>query len=416
MKLRERQKRVSNDIKQEDKKAVINLIDTPASALNESNAYSSNIKQEDTKNDSSLMQQDDRFEEGKDYFYRCDICKKRMPNLKSVLQHRNSTHNIKPSSGRIIKDINTEPDMHDPNFYCRSCKVIYKDRRKYRNHLRLVHFMVLKTIFKSGSPRSTIVPDPDDPSLHCRACDSTYAQRSFYRQHCRYKHGMTSVKFGAARSKPDGIADTYCKICDVRLGSKSSYRYHLFSIHKVNWRLNRQKSKDIAPDVNDPNFYCCACERKLSCKGSFKAHLQAVHAIYLSAPKKIDLEPDTDDPNNNCRACEKNYISRGNYRKHLRLVHHMDLPRLKRNVNLGSLPDPNDPHHYCSVCKKPYGTRTKYRIHCKSTHFMLLDFYSISNPNAIIDINHPELYCAQCEYSYSTKFGFKRHLNQVHNI
>ncbi|KAL9547872.1 hypothetical protein PS6_006901 [Mucor atramentarius] len=347
MKLRDRQKRVSNDIKQEDSKAGIALIDTPSSTFNESSAYSFNIKQEDTKNDSSLQQQDDRFEEGKDYFYRCDICKKRMPNLKSVLQHRKSIHNVKPSSRRISKDINTEPDVHNPNFYCRPCKVNYKDRKIYRNHLRIVHFMVLKTILKSKSPRSTIVPDPDDPNLHCRACDSTYAHRSSYRQHCRYKHGMTSVNFGAVRSKPDGIADTYCKICDMRLASKSSYRCHLFAIHKVDWRLNQQKSKDIAPDVDDPNFYCCACETKLSWKGSFRLHLMAVHAIYPSAPKKIDLEPDTNDPNNNCRACKKNYTSRGNYRKHLRFVHYMDLRPLNRNVNLGSLPNPNDPHHYC---------------------------------------------------------------------
>ncbi|KAG1100687.1 hypothetical protein G6F42_017624 [Rhizopus arrhizus] len=274
--------------------------------------------------------------------------------------------------------------------------------------------MVLKTILKSKSPRSTIVPDPDDPSLHCRACDSTYSHRSFYRQHCRYKHGMASVKISIARSKPDGIADTYCKICDVRLGSKQSYKIHLLTIHKVDWRLNQQKSKNM-PDVNDPNFYCCACEKKLSCKGSFRLHLIAVHAMYLSAPKKIDLELDTDDPNNNCRVCEKNYSSKDTYRNHLRLVHHMALPPLRRNVNLGRQPDPNDSHHYCSVCKRSYGTRAKYRTHCKAAHFMLLDYYSICNPNAMIDINYPTFYCAQCERSYSIKAFPRKHLRRVHN-
>ena len=58
MKLKDKQKRVSNDIKQEDKKSVINLINTPSSTFIESNAYSFNIKQEDTKNDSSLLQQE----------------------------------------------------------------------------------------------------------------------------------------------------------------------------------------------------------------------------------------------------------------------------------------------------------------------------------------------------------------------
>ncbi|KAL9537719.1 hypothetical protein PS6_011700 [Mucor atramentarius] len=415
IRLRDKPKRVSNDIKQEDTKAVINLIDTPSSTFIESDAYSFNIKQEDTKNDSSLQQQDDRFEEGKDYFYRCDICKKRMPNLKSVLQRRKSIHDVKPSSRRTIKDIDTEPDMHDPNFYCRSCKVIYKDRNKYRYHLRNVHFMILKTIPTRKLSQSTILPDPDDPNLYCKVCDSTYAHKPSYKQHCRYKHGMASVKIGIARSKPDGIADTYCKICDLRLGSKQSYRYHLFSIHKIDRRQIYQKPENM-PDVNDPNFYCCACERKLANRHSFRTHLKLMHSIYLSAPKKTSVEPDTDDPNNNCRACEKNYASKALYWRHLRLVHHMDLPPLKSNINLGSQPNQNDPHHYCSVCKKSYETRTKYRIHCRTTHFMLLDYYSISNPNAIIDINHPEHYCAQCEYSYNTKAYFKKHLRRVHNI
>ncbi|KAL7329108.1 hypothetical protein PS15p_212307 [Mucor circinelloides] len=416
MKLRDRQKRVSNDIKQEDTKAGINLIDTPSSMFNESSAYSFNIKQEDTKNDSSLLQQDDRFEEGKDYFYRCDMCKKRMPNLKSVLQHRNSTHNVKPSSRQTIKDINTEPDVHDPNFYCRSCKVIYKDRNKYRYHLRNLHFMVLKMISKYKKTQNTILPDPDDPNLYCKVCDYTYCHKLSYRNHCRYMHGMTSVKFGTAKSKPDGIADTYCKICDLRLSTKQSYKSHLFSVHKIDWRQIYQNPENM-PDVNDPNFYCCACERKLASKKGFKTHLLLIHSIYPSTPKKVNLKPDIDDPNNSCRVCEKNYISRHTYRNHLRLIHHMDLPRLKRNVNLGSLlPDPNDPHHYCSVCKKPYGTRSKYRFHCKIVHFMLLDHPSISNPNATIDINHPDLYCAQCEYSYNTKAYFKKHLRRVHNI
>jgi len=58
MKLRDRQKRLLDNIKQEDSKAGIVRIDTPSSTFNDSSAYSFNIKQEDTKNDSSLLQQD----------------------------------------------------------------------------------------------------------------------------------------------------------------------------------------------------------------------------------------------------------------------------------------------------------------------------------------------------------------------
>jgi len=93
IKLRDGQRRFSNDIKQEDHKPDLTLINASSSAFNEPNAYSFNIKQQDAKNDSSLIQQDgkttrsvyreitliaspiDEFE-GKDYYYCCAMYKK----------------------------------------------------------------------------------------------------------------------------------------------------------------------------------------------------------------------------------------------------------------------------------------------------------------------------------------------------
>ncbi|KAL9547773.1 hypothetical protein PS6_006961 [Mucor atramentarius] len=242
MKLRDRQKRVSNDIKQEDTKAGITLTNTSSTTVDVSNTWIRDIKQEDTKNDSSLSQQDGRFEE-KDYFYRCDICNQRMPNLKSVLQHRVSAHNVNHSTTRIIKDVSTEPDIHDPNYYCKSCEKRYDCKKVYRNHLRAAHFMVLKTLLKRAIPQTIIVPDPDDPNLYCRTCDYTYARKASYKEHCRYRHGMKSVKFDTALSKSDGITDTYCKRCDMRSVNKTAYKKHLFAIHKIDWRLVQQKPK-----------------------------------------------------------------------------------------------------------------------------------------------------------------------------
>ncbi|KAL9538932.1 hypothetical protein MBANPS3_010570, partial [Mucor bainieri] len=68
-----------------------------------------------------------------------------------------------------------EPDIHNPNFYCKSCESRYKDMYAYRQHLRFVHYMVLKRIPRWKAPRNDIVPDPNDPNLYCRACDHTYA-------------------------------------------------------------------------------------------------------------------------------------------------------------------------------------------------------------------------------------------------
>ncbi|EPB83839.1 hypothetical protein HMPREF1544_09413 [Mucor circinelloides 1006PhL] len=415
MKLRNRKKRVLGNVKQEEQKADTALNSTSSFTVDELSSCDVHIKQEDTKNDNSSLKQNDGF--GKEgYYYRCDICKQRMPNAISVLQHRKLIHNVKRTCPSMIKDINTGPDVHDPNFHCKPCKVDYNDRRGYRQHLKYTHYMVLKPMPKYRSLQSTIAPDPDDPNLYCRACDYTYASKKIYSEHCRCTHGIRSVKIRTRRAKPDGIIDTYCKPCDMRLSSKQSYKNHLFCIHKVDWRLNQQKSKDITPDINDPNFYCCACEKKLSNKSSFTIHLMTVHAIYLSAPKKTSLEPDINDPNNNCCACQKSYSCRNDYRRHLRYVHLLALPPLRGNVNLKSFPNPNNPHLYCSVCKRSFMTRKLYRSHCKKVHYMVLDHFSITNPNAMIDINHPDLYCAQCDHSYSEQSYFRRHLRTVHNI
>ncbi|KAL9545231.1 hypothetical protein PS6_008338 [Mucor atramentarius] len=385
------------------------------SVVNELITCNVGIKQEDTKKDNSLLQQDGGFN-GKDYYYCCDRCSQTSPNLKSVMEHRASVHNVKSGKGSMVKDINVEPDVHDPNFYCKSCKVSYTNKRRYRHHLKAVHYMVLKTMRLGKIPQNTNTPDPDDPNLYCRGCDYTYAEKRQYKRHCRYTHGVTSVKFAGRTFTQDGIIDTYCKPCDMRLSSMQSYKKHIFAIHKSDWRPMYQKPKNIAPDVDDPNFYCCACEMKLTSKRNFRFHLMRVHSIYQSAFKKPSLEPDIDDPNFYCRACQKNHPSRSKYRAHLRYVHQLALLPVKRNASPEKLPNPNDPHNFCSVCKESWKKRTQYRRHCMHVHFMALDHYSIFNPNAMIDINHPTLYCAQCERSYSTKLSFRTHLWRIHNI
>jgi len=58
MKLRDRQKRISTDIKQEDTKAGISLTNASSTTVDVLNTWiRDSIKQEDTKNDSSSPQQ-----------------------------------------------------------------------------------------------------------------------------------------------------------------------------------------------------------------------------------------------------------------------------------------------------------------------------------------------------------------------
>ncbi|KAL9543318.1 hypothetical protein MBANPS3_008172 [Mucor bainieri] len=414
MKLRDRGKRVIGNIKQEDQKPALTMADSLAFIPTDTSNVNITVKQEDTKEDKQLLQPNSEF--GKDCYHRCDICEMKLANLKSVLEHRTSIHHVGNHYNYTrIKHTDIEPNIHDPNFYCKGCERSYKDIGVYRQHLRQVHYMAFKPILRWSAPRNDLVPDPDDPDLYCKACDRSYKRKQTYTAHCRYKHGMKSIKFANQSSESSNTTDSYCQVCDRRLSNMNSYRQHLFAIHKVDSRPLQRKQKDILPDVNDLNFYCRSCEKKFTSKRCFRHHLKLVHSIFPSAPRKNSrLKPNVNDPNNYCRACQKTYSTRGTYRTHLLLVHQMTYPTLKGNANRTDLPDPYDPDHHCSVCKKTYASSAAYRKHCKSVHSMTLNHASIVNPDAQINIDDPNSYCAQCELSHKKPNDFRKHLRRVH--
>ncbi|KAL0138437.1 hypothetical protein V8B55DRAFT_1576602 [Mucor lusitanicus] len=412
MKLRNRTTRVVSDVKQEDCKPAPNATGKSLSILgSDASSYNLVIKQEDAKDDTALLEQYGSEFGAKEYRYR-------MPNRTSVLEHRFSIHNIKPRISRIIKDVNVEPDIHDPNFYCKSCEQGYINRHLFRDHLRATHFLALKKLPTHAAPLNGILPDPDDPKFYCKACNHTYKRKGIYKRHCRFKHGVASIKSaGQKRNISSNIVDTYCQACDRRFASTNIYRRHLVFIHQVDRTAIQQKQNDIVPDADDPNFYCGSCNKKLRDKDSFREHLKQTHSIFPSAPRKQSLcIPDVDDPNNYCRACEKTYSHKSTYRTHLLVVHRMTLPKLKKLANRIDLPDPHNPDHYCSVCKKSYAPLSLYRRHCRHVHFMAFCYDPIVNPNAKIDINDPDFFCEQCEHFFSRRSTFRLYLARVHSI
>ncbi|KAG1123516.1 hypothetical protein G6F42_010478 [Rhizopus arrhizus] len=417
MKLRDRKKRVLSNVKQEDHKFDFTVTETTSTSIvaNDINTCDLNIKQEDTKKYSDLLQQNDKFG-NKDYYYRCEICKERMSSLKSVLEHRRSIHKIKQMGRTVVKNIEMEPDIHNTNFYCQSCEIAFDSKALYRPHLRRIHYMTLKPMSKWKTPQGSILPDPDDPNLYCKICKHTYKNKSNYKSHCLYLHWVKSVKFPDQRPPLDITADAHCESCDRRFATKYIYRKHLAAIHRVDWKLIQQKSIDALPDANDSSFYCRSCQKTMANKYSFRIHLKLLHSIHQSVPKKASLTPDVDDPNNYCKSCQRTYSSRGRYCVHLRSARQMALSSLRVKVNGEDLPDPYSPHNHCSVCKKSWKARRNYRYHCKTVHFIEVRHSSISNPNATIDINHPKFYCAKCQHTYTSKSNFRKHLRRVHSI
>ncbi|OAC98430.1 C2H2-type zinc finger transcription factor [Mucor lusitanicus CBS 277.49] len=369
MKLRNRKEWVLGNIKQEDQKLGIALGDASSSIVNRPTMSGVNLKQEDTKEHEKLLKQRLLSECGKaDYYYRCEMCNAKMESLRSVLEHRKSVHNIdanRSTNRRKIKHIDEEPDVYDPNFYCRLCEKGYLRIADYRVHLRNAHFMALKPLpIWKPPPTNSSVPDPDDPNLYCKACNHKYKSKQYYKSHCQFIHGLAPTESDHPQSVPAAMKDvsTYCQLCDRYFSTKENYCQHRLNIHKVIERptkIQKPKGSNTVPDVDDPNFYCRPCDKTLAHKNSFRTHLKLVHSIFQSAPRnKSSIKPDIEDPNNFCRACQKTYPSRRKYRAHLCLVHHMILTPLASNTNLKELPDPLNSDYYCRVCARQKLTST----------------------------------------------------------
>ncbi|KAL0141245.1 C2H2-type zinc finger transcription factor [Mucor lusitanicus] len=395
MKLRNKKKRALGNIKQEDCKPTT-LINTQSSTTEVANTstFDLAVKQEDSKDHKVLLKQQSK-----------------LPNLKSVLEHRKSNHINRYCKSTQVKNLDKEPDVHNPDFYCSSCEKGYINKYAYRIHLRKVHYMVLKRLHNRITPKIDITPDPNDPNLHCRVCDFTYKNKYYYKEHCRYTHALNPTESASQASSSRSLKDTYCQTCEKRLSNIQNYRNHLFAVHKIDIRQPQQRRNDILPNANDPDFYCHSCEKKMGNRAAFIQHLRRVHSIFKSARPQTGLKPDVDDPNNYCSACQKMYSSKDKYRVHLRIVHRMILPSLRGSVNHKQLPDPYNRDCYCS-----YAQMKTYRRHCKEAHFMTLEHSSIVNPNAEINVNDPDLYFSPCERSFSKKLAFKQHLARVHSI
>ncbi|KAL9537071.1 hypothetical protein PS6_011777 [Mucor atramentarius] len=313
MKLRNRQRHISNDIKQGDHRPYFTRSSASSSTVNKTGPYSLDATQRDAKKGNSLFQQDDQFN-GKDYYYRCDRCRQTSPNLKSVMEHRASVHNVKSRKGSMVKDINVEPDVHDPSFYCESCKVSYTDKNRYRQHLKTVHYMVLKTMRLGKALQNTNTPDHGDLNLPCRACDPTYAGKATHKQDCRHAHEIVFAK-----------PYRRCKLCKMDLSEEASYKEHLYDIHNMDCRLPHQTLQDVLPNFNDPNYYCPPCNRSLPYESSFLWHLEWVHAMYTAGPRKLVPVPNINDDNNYCRLCQCYYPCKKEYRLHLDVIHSIPL-------------------------------------------------------------------------------------------
>ncbi|GAN11640.1 hypothetical protein MAM1_0768d11218 [Mucor ambiguus] len=343
-----------------------------------------------------------------------------------VALHSNSVHNIKRF--KKIKDINVEPDINDPNNYCKSCESQYKSRIMYRTHLKRIHHMMLQSLLKLKHKfeKTGIAPDPEDQNAYCCSCDRFYQNMVCYRRHLKAVHKMTPMQLKHKRrtrransiKNPNIVPDYYdpnlhCSSCNQTYGSKKQYRTHCAGVHGLRARSKPQKG--CLPDANDLNNYCKACDYTYANKRGYRYHCYRVHG--LKPPKFVnpDAIPDINNPYNYCKTCDKRYVARRHFKLHLRVVHKIQEDALVvPTSSCNKQPNIDDQDNYCCCCEKKFATKHSYGRHLFRKHEITRQ--TPRKDELLPDVDDPNNYCRVCQKNYRSKGDYRIHIQNTHQV
>ncbi|GAN01961.1 hypothetical protein MAM1_0014c01398 [Mucor ambiguus] len=421
---------------------------------NENNESDDNFIKVETAEDYKKLSHVEFINE--EHYHYCNLCNSKMPNLKSVLDHFEVAHNMDQFRCSSFKHVEMEPDVHDPNHYCKTCEKTFSSYPKYRQHLIFTHHIVFKPMQQaphssnvidistdqllrcplckvshqnkraydqhltqyhnvnllrlSMTSNMNVLPDWNDPNLYCPSCITTFNTEQAFKFHCRNIHYMKSPGKFPNKGLPDiNDPNHYCKVCNITFMSRKMYANHCRYPHGMKLR-KLFAFPDLTPEMSSPDHYCQTCDKFYSSKQSYQKHLVHVHHMSLQS-SNASIEPDVNDPNFYCRPCDKTMRSQYRFKKHLSLIHSVGQPGRKAAIRK-TKPDPDDPNHYCRVCKKTYASKSSYRFHVRSQHGVKPR--PKKDHSLLPDPLDPNFYCRVCKHSFKALLGYRRHCQHVH--
>lgn len=385
----------------------------------------------------------DRYElNGREYFYKCRLCTELRTTLKSILDHQKTVHHYTYIS-RTYKHIELEPDIRDPNLYCRVCETKYPTYALFQKHLKTIHLIIDEsnrlwknlTVNRMKMKKNSL--DIDDSNYFCSLCKKSYDTRKRYVQHLANYHKMKRVR-KVRKIEIDDPAlvpnffdpNFYCNYCDRSFSSKHRFYCHCEVIHHLEIPVKGY------PDLEDPNFHCKICNVYSPDKTTFWEHCLSLHLRkFVGRTKPF------------CIICRKKFQSEWYYKRHVRLIHDkMDDPLNQQP------PDENDPNYYCRPCDKKLATKdsftrhimkvhsahfpdriplvcqckpcsmtfpskARYRDHLLSEHNVALNTGKGNHdPNFLPDPNDPDFFCRTCGKTKETKEKYRTHCRNIHHM
>ncbi|KAG2203008.1 hypothetical protein INT47_013224 [Mucor saturninus] len=129
--------------------------------------------------------------------FHCKSCQRNYRGRKNYRDHLQRIHFLRLRDCRmpeVYRDI--EIDVNDPkNIFCIYCKTKYSDVDHYRRHMKKIHKNGRTEPVKGKAKvNPLIVPDVYDPNFYCKSCKITLRRRAAYRYHLFIMHNIQTLQ------------------------------------------------------------------------------------------------------------------------------------------------------------------------------------------------------------------------------
>ncbi|OBZ90427.1 hypothetical protein A0J61_01524 [Choanephora cucurbitarum] len=336
-----------------------------------------------------------------------------------------------------------EPDLSDPDGYCRTCNLLLDSRKEYLNHLNQEHYDHVvheaKSILKHLSVEainelSSVLPtqtdvEADQPQDACSMCKESYSILSSHLKALR--SSITS-----ARVVGDSLLVRYsnrlnkCWSCSRTYSSNKALKEHLRKKHNIFASRSIVSPYIVIQDYKDDGLVCSACDNEFTSEKAYTDHVKQYHSYENQLEQSVFYR---------CRVCKAEFKTQFLLNQHRKEVHSTDSAEhdeddeeeADENEDKDETDDDEDedeeglivspkipmPHRryrtiFCSICRIHFDTKKDLQAHSRRAHAI----YIVDDCQKLPRITNGKKYCTICHLDYASQKSFHSHLRKIHNV
>ncbi|KAI8360855.1 hypothetical protein EDC96DRAFT_512784 [Choanephora cucurbitarum] len=329
-----------------------------------------------------------------------------------------------------------EPDLGDPDGYCRTCNLLLDSRKEYWNHLSQEHYdhvvheakSILKQLpVEAINELSSVLPrqtnrEANQPHDVCFMCKESYSVLS--------KHLRVLKSSIASRVAGDSLLVRYsnrlnkCWTCSRTYSSNKALKEHLRKKHNIFASRSIISPYIVVQDRKNDGLVCSACDNEFASEKAYTEHVKQYHAYENQLDQTVFYR---------CRLCRAEFKTQFLLNQHRKEAHLTDLAEHDDGDEEEDKDETEDeeedeeglvvspkipmPHRrfrtiFCSICRIHFDTKKDLQAHSRRVHAI----YIVDDCQKLPQITDGEKYCTICRLDYASQKSFHSHLRKIHNV